>query len=358
MRGARRQQFTPKYRRGDQPVDKDTTKALDRHRHYLATPSVQKRLSDSMHPALRAQFDLVRYINSTLSTIGRSEAIWKCSPESVFRCVLQAALYGIELSSGPMVQGYLIPFKGECALIVSWQGLLAVARRSGDVVDVTARCIYRDDKVTYQEGLQTVFVHEPNIFAVRNDDDIVAAYCVTHYRDGHKTVTIMPRSEIEKRREASPAWRNREGAKEPTPWEKWFPEMALKTVIKSAAKAWPKSMDLEKLLNDEAEKDGELEPNVFDSEEPLAKEQAAEAAEEPAKPDIGTAELRTFIEQCKAAATDADLEELRGGLPLFEGAELTAAKQAFDEAKQRLTPEVGGVDGFKAARRAARAEGG
>src|SRR5690606_20653729 len=65
-----------------------------------------------------------------------------------------------------------------------------------------------------------------------------AAYVVAKFTNGEIHREVMPRRDIEKTREAS---KSGNGAN--SPWTKWYDQMAIKAVIKRAAKLLPTSSD-------------------------------------------------------------------------------------------------------------------
>jgi len=70
------------------------------------------------------------YISSVLLLVRNTEALQKCTVESVVTSALRAAT--LRLSVDPATkQAYLVPFAGKATLIVGWKGLYDMAVRTG-----------------------------------------------------------------------------------------------------------------------------------------------------------------------------------------------------------------------------------
>lgn len=70
------------------------------------------------------------YISSVLIAVRNSDVLMRCDPKSVYVSALRAAT--MQLSVDPSVgQAYLVPFKGQCTLIVGYKGFYDMAIRTG-----------------------------------------------------------------------------------------------------------------------------------------------------------------------------------------------------------------------------------
>jgi len=171
-----------------------------------------------------------------LASVKKTPGLWNCTPESIVRSIIDAASLGLEPVGGPLGHGYLVPYKDQCQFIISYQGLVELARRSGEFKNLEANCVYENDKLVLRYGFERTFIHEPYIGA-KDRGNLIGAYCLAVFTNGEQHVTYMSKADIEKRREAS-------RAKDTGPWRDWYDEMCLKTVIKKAAKLWPKTPDI------------------------------------------------------------------------------------------------------------------
>lgn len=96
------------------------------------------------------------------------------------------------------------------------------------IKDITAALVYSSDKFIphfkdMEHGYDT---YEFTVVSPFNRGDIVGGYAYIEFEDpGQNKLFIMSKAEIDKRREV---------AKSKTFWEKWYEEMALKTIVNAA----------------------------------------------------------------------------------------------------------------------------
>lgn len=181
----------------------------------------------------RGEITAERIITAAKTAFDKTPALWACNPRAICRCLMEAAQLGVEPSAGGnMVQAYLLPYKEECSLSVAWQGWLAIARRTKAVSKISARCVYAGDDFQFSHGLDHLdFVHRPQLDGERGQ--LRGVYCLWRQEDSWH-IQYLSRADIEEFRKVSPAGQN-------GPWGKWYDQMALKSVIKRAAKWWPKT---------------------------------------------------------------------------------------------------------------------
>lgn len=77
----------------------------------------------------------------------------KCTPMSIGKCLIRAATYGLEISSGQLGHCYIVPYGSEAQLQMSYKGIKELVRRSG------------------QGMLFMDVVHEGDQFADRGQDE-------------------------------------------------------------------------------------------------------------------------------------------------------------------------------------------
>lgn len=117
------------------------------------------------------------------------------------------------------------------------RGILKTMRNSGVIAHLDAAAVYEKDEFIFERGDVSRLIHRPYL----GDDDpgkVIAAYVVAKFTNGEIHREVMPRRDIEKTREAS---KSGNGAN--SPWTKWYDQMAIKAVIKRAAKLLPTSSD-------------------------------------------------------------------------------------------------------------------
>ena len=183
---------------------------------------------------LPAHINPDRYIKSAMAAIAKNPNILKCTKESIIASVIQAAQLGLEVGSS-LGEGYLVPFKTECQFIPGYRGLISLARRSGEIVSITAGVVHEADEFEYELGLHPKCRHVPNLL-VDDPGKIIAVYACAILRESGEQMALMPLREIK-------AIQKRSRAAGFGPWVTDFEEMAKKTGIRRLYKMLPVSTE-------------------------------------------------------------------------------------------------------------------
>lgn len=150
------------------------------------------------------------------------EAFERCTPVSLLNCLMTSAKYGI-LPDGR--NGYLIPYGNECQLQFDYKGLVHVVIRDGVAKKVYAETVCANDKFLWENG--EVKRHEISL----PRGQILGAYCAVTLCNGEKQYELMDIDEINTVKSCS------RGSSSPSsPWNKFFSEMAKKTVFRRVTK--------------------------------------------------------------------------------------------------------------------------
>jgi recombination protein RecT len=184
------------------------------------------------------------------------------NPQSVRDAVTNVAAIGVSLNPAKK-QAYLVPRKGGITLVISYMGLLDLAIQSGSILWGQAEQVFASDKFT-MNGFDQPPTHERNPFAT-DRGALVGCYVVVKTRDGDYLTTTMTAPEVFAIRDRSDAYKISKSG----PWVTDEGEMVKKTVIKRAAKTWPRSDRVDAAvhhLNENAD-----EGITFDPEDPLDK---------------------------------------------------------------------------------------
>lgn len=194
--------------------------------------------------------------------LSRNPALLECDPLSFLAALTTCATLGVE--PGPLGHAYLVPFrkKGtsvkQVTFILGYTGLIALARRSGELKSIEARCVYEGDDWEWAGyGPTTKFRHRPLL----NGDhgNFTLAYCYARFRSGGDHLEVSDRDGIEARAKRSPAFNAGSG-----PWVTDWPMMAAKTLVKMSRPYLPLSAVYERgMVFDEAParwQDGPMEP--------------------------------------------------------------------------------------------------
>lgn len=210
-------------------------------RDALMGANTLKFIGEALPPGVRQHLAPARMARIAFTAFQRTPLLWSCSPSSIVRSVIDASSVGLEPVGGPLAHGYLVPYKNECVFQIGYQGFIEIARRSGEFKGIEANPVYANDKLTLRYGFQADFCHEPTLCGPRGE--IIGAYCmVSLLQSSDRIVTWMPKEDIDKRREAS------KNQRDDGPWNQWYDEMALKTVIRKAAKLWPKTPEFSQAM--------------------------------------------------------------------------------------------------------------
>ena len=213
---------------------------------------------DVFSPKIAASLDgtgisAERFKRAALAALSRPEAeylVSKCVKSTIYTAIMNAAAAGIELHPA-LGHAYLVPrYNGklrrtEAHLQIGYKGLIALAQRAG--IAVEADVIYAGDRYEVRKGMNPSVDVYPELDPAKRGEWI-ATYVITHYPSGAKTLTFMSRAEVEDLRDRfSDSWK---GGKNDRPgegagakaWRENSEQMAIKTVIRRAAKLWPVSI--------------------------------------------------------------------------------------------------------------------
>lgn len=181
-----------------------------------------------------------------LQILGANEFLFKTAAgnqASLINAINNVAAIGISLNPASKL-AYLVPRKGVICLDISYMGLLHIAQQSGAIVWGQAR-IVRDNDVFQMEGIDKTPTHQFDPFGTEETrGKIIGAYVVVKTGSGDYLTHAMPISQINDIRDRSEAYKRKSG-----PWITDPEEMMKKTVIKQAAKTWPRRDRLDTAIN-------------------------------------------------------------------------------------------------------------
>lgn len=160
------------------------------------------------------------------------------NPGSFVNAVVQASHLGLEIG-GALGQAYLVPFKDEVKMMPGYRGLVALARRSGEISSISAEIVYENDVFDLELGLHTKVVHRPMLDGTRGEPKIV--YMVAHFKNGGSHFEWMTVEEVMKIKARSSAVKSGKQ----TPWDTDRDEMIKKTVIRRGWKYLPMSIEMQ-----------------------------------------------------------------------------------------------------------------
>lgn len=174
----------------------------------------------------------------------------KCTPASILTAVSKGCELGLETGSARN-HAYLVPFKDQCTLIVGFQGVLELARRSGEYRKIDTRIVYANERFEQAPHLEPPFVHFP-LIADRGEP--VAVYSYVVLKSGESSIEVMTRDEIEAIRRRLPDRQRNSPA-----WQDFWGEMARKIVLKRHLKRMPQSVELATAIEHSNQTEGFVE---------------------------------------------------------------------------------------------------
>lgn len=160
--------------------------------------------------------------------------------ESFRNAIINVASMGVSLNPAAK-EAYLVPRGGAICLDISYMGLQTIAQQSGAVLWSKAKLVYSNDNYV-NTGIDTAPEHTYSAFGKRGD--MVGAYCVAKLADGSFMTEEMTAEDINRIKGRSQSAKGNS-----SPWSTDFGEMAKKTVIKRAAKSWPRTTRLDAAID-------------------------------------------------------------------------------------------------------------
>lgn len=286
-------------------------------------PAVLNAYKNEIARALPRHLNADNMARIALTCFRGTPKLAECQPMSVFACVIQASQLG--LRPGVLGECYLIPFKDQCTLIIGYQGLLELVRRSGLVESIGAYLVHEKDEFDVTFGTDPGITHRP--YFDGDPGAVKLGYAVAKLKGGGVHVEVMSKWEIDSIRDRSQNVQNARKYGKKTPWDTDYDEMARKTLLRRISKYLPKSNELAQALtlDDRAyrdtqhialvpdEIDGTLTPQDLgasqDAEEPKAIEDMSPRSVQQAPPAMqvnrATGEIVQTREETESDAQDA-----------------------------------------------------
>lgn len=231
------------------------------------------RLED-LSRSLPAHIKPATFQRNLLNAIMINPDLMKYSPGLLFREVSKAAALGLfldpQLGEAYIIEAYNYKTKSkEPQLRIGYQGMIKLARQSGEVKHIYAHEVHANDYIDASLGADKSLVHKPNLFTDRGA--IIGYYAVVKFSDGDFDFEPMDIAQIHSIRDRSDGWKAYVEKKiSSTPWATDESEMAKKTVIRRLTKRMPKSPELANAIRieDEAEHSEFHRPRLVHKEPP------------------------------------------------------------------------------------------
>lgn len=219
---------------------------------------------DKIALALPKHLTPERMLRIASTAMERTPKLLECTPESLVRSIVVASQLGLECD-GVMGEGALVPYKGVCQFQPMYQGLVKLARNSGEIVDVYADVVYDCDTFKLARGLHPDLVHEPN-YAEQDSSEMLGFYACAVFKSGYAKFEYMTKGQVD-------GIRARSKARDSGPWVTDYLEMGKKTVVIRLTKLLPKSAELSQAVATSHLADaGEDQGKAFDFDLPVPPE--------------------------------------------------------------------------------------
>ncbi len=167
---------------------------------------------------------------------------------SVRSAIMNVSAIGISLNPAQKL-AYLVPRDKKVCLDISYMGLMHIAQQSQAIKWCQSSIVRQNDNFQLT-SIDTAPRHEYNAFATQEQrGEIVGAYTVVKTEDGDYLTHTMAIADIYAIRDRSTAWKAWVSKKKSCPWVTDEEQMILKTVVKQAAKYWPRRERLDKAID-------------------------------------------------------------------------------------------------------------
>ncbi len=195
----------------------------------------------AIEAALPKHMTADRMLRVCLTEFRTNTFLQTCEPKSILASIVKASQLGLEPGSA-LGHAYLVPYKGVCQLVIGYRGMVALARRSGEIKSIDVRAVFDGDKFKVTLGMNPNVEHEPSD---NNQEwgNLTHVYAVAKLMGGGEQFDYMTRAEVEAIRKASPSI-----GKTSSPWNAYPVEMAKKTVVRRLFKMLPVSIEMARAI--------------------------------------------------------------------------------------------------------------
>ncbi|WAT31785.1 recombination protein RecT [Pseudomonas sp. GXZC] len=221
----------------------------------LASPKMKSQFAAALPKHMTPE----RMARIVTTEIRKNPELVKCEQQSFLGAVIQCAQLGLE-PGNTLGHAYILPYGKQAQLIIGYRGMIDLARRSGQIISISARTVREGDYFEYEFGLDENLVHRP--IETTQPGAVTHVYAVARLKDGGRQFEVMSHAQIEDVRAQSKAAKS-------GPWVTHWEEMAKKTVIRRLFKYLPVSVEIQRaVMLDEKAEAGICQENecVFDGD--------------------------------------------------------------------------------------------
>lgn len=228
-----------------------------------------------------------RLARIAMTELRKTPKLMQCDQMSFLGAIMQCAQLGLE-PGGALGHAYLLPFDRrqkqgnqwvtvatEAQLIIGYRGMIDLARRSGQIVSLSARAVHENDTFSYAYGLEEKLEHVP--CEDGNPGALTHVYAVARLKDGGVQFEVMSKAAVDKVRALSKS-------SDKGPWVDHYEEMAKKTAIRRLFKYLPVSIELQRAVNIDEKAEADIpqdNASVITGEYSVVDDYQTEAVPEP-----------------------------------------------------------------------------
>lgn len=298
-----------------------------------------------------------RMLKIALGALRTTPKLMACTVESLMGAVVQCSQLGLEPNT-PLGHAYLIPFEKrkkvgndwvtastEVQIVIGYKGLIDLARRSGQVISISAHEVCSNDKFEYSYGLDETLTHKP---AMDNRGNVIAFYAVAKLVGGGHAFEIMSAEQVNKIRDASQNYKSAK-KKEESVWGQHYEEMGRKTVLRRLFKYLPVSIEVASAaaLDDVSARgqsqaldtvlDGDyITPSESEADEDGVIDQSTGEITDQ-RSDPPTADYTAMLDGIRKSKDVDALETASLEMSMFAGTELLKLQEAYRERREALS---------------------
>lgn len=224
--------------------------------------SLIQKMVPQIKMALPSHVTAERLARVAMTEVRKNPKLGIADPASFMGALMQCAQLGLE-PGGALGHAYLLPFdnrrlsKTEVQFIIGYKGMIDLARRSGQIISLTAHEVYENDDFDYEYGLSESLVHKPH--KTNRGKNITHVYAVAKLHGGGVQFEVMSKEDVDLIKVTS-----KSAGKESSPWHTAYNEMAKKTVIRRLFKYLPMSIEIQRAVTlDERSDEGLSQADIM-----------------------------------------------------------------------------------------------
>lgn len=159
------------------------------------------------------------------------------NPDSFLTALLASASLDL-MPNTPEQLAHIIPYGNAVQFQIGYKGLIKLARRSGEVLSISAENVFKGDDFEVQFGSERTIHHIPDFDVDRTNYGLVThAYAVAKLKNGETQFAVMTRKELDKIQATV------KSSSTDSPWKQWPERQSIKTVLKRLCQLLPSSAD-------------------------------------------------------------------------------------------------------------------